>query len=144
MLVLLAVQAITLAAHQPASIFEGTPLEPILGGDPPSHDLGDSVLMYRAEQIAFQSGSINQLAARLNLERVLLRFPAVVFSLWLGGALWWVSRRLYNNAGGYVALGLYCTSPAILAASSRVNAEILAAWGLFGAIYTSIGVAHML
>src|SRR5207249_2837173 len=37
---------------------------------------------------------------------LVLRTPFIIFGLWLGGALWWVSRRLYNNAGGYVALGL--------------------------------------
>src|SRR5205823_6847821 len=72
------------------------------------------------------------------------RLPLIIFGLWLGGALWWVSRRLYNNAGGYVALGLYCSSPFIVQASSTVNADILAAWGLFGIVYTAIGVAHTL
>src|SRR5205823_4977089 len=72
------------------------------------------------------------------------RLPMVAFGLWLGGALWWVSRRLYNNAGGYVALGLYSSSPFIVKASSTVNADILAAWGLFGIVYTAIGVAHTL
>src|SRR5207237_2843704 len=72
------------------------------------------------------------------------RLPMIIFGLWLGGALWWVSRRLYNNAGGYVALALYCSSPVIVKASSNVNADILAAWGLFGVVYTAIGVAHTL
>ena len=72
------------------------------------------------------------------------RLPLLIFGLWLGGALWWVSRRLYNNAGGYVALGLYFSSPFVVKASSTINADILAAWGLFGIVYTAIGVAHTL
>lgn len=144
MLVALAAQALTLAAHQIASKAEITPLNAILSGEPAINKLGDSVLMYRAEQVAFLSKSLNQIVIRSSAQRILLRFPTILFSLWLAGALWWVARRLYNNGGGYVALGLYCTSPAILAASARVNAEILAAWGLFGAVYTAIGVAHTL
>lgn len=75
---------------------------------------------------------------------LLMRAPFVVFGLWLGAALWWVSRRLFNNPGGYVALALYCFSPGMIAMSSAVNAEIIAAWGLFGIVYTAIGVAHTL
>jgi hypothetical protein len=44
--------------------------------------------------------------------------------------------------GGFVALSLYCVSPAIVAAGSRPNAEITAALGIFATIYTAIGVAH--
>jgi hypothetical protein len=108
-------------------------------------DVHDSVLMVRTEQVTV-AAFLKHWVPLPNFRSLWLleRSPAIVFSLWLGGALWWVSRRLYNNSGGYVALGLYCTSPAILAESARVNAEILAAWGLFGAIYTSIGVAHTL
>jgi len=62
----------------------------------------------------------------------------------LGAALWWVARRIFGNEGGYVALGLYCFSPAILLASATVGSGILAAWGVFGLVYTSIGVAHTL
>ena len=76
--------------------------------------------------------------------RWLVRMPFVVFGTWLGAALWWVARRIFGNEGGYVALGLYCTSAAMLLASATVNSGILAAWGLFGLVYTAIGVAHTL
>ena len=102
----------------------------------------DSILLYRAELAT--KPIVDSLGFPGAAARISFRLPAVIFSLWLAGALWWVSRRLYNNSGGYVALGLYCTSPSILVASARVNAEILAAWGLFGAVYTAIGVAHTL
>src|SRR5262249_21708022 len=32
---------------------------------------------------------------------LLIRLPFIVFGLWLGGALWWVSRRLFGDEGGY-------------------------------------------
>lgn len=74
----------------------------------------------------------------------LLRLPFVAFGVWLGGALWWVARRLFDDTGGYVALALYCSSPALVMISSTVGPEILLAWSSFGLIYTAIGVAHTL
>jgi Dolichyl-phosphate-mannose-protein mannosyltransferase len=74
----------------------------------------------------------------------LLRMPFTMFGLWLGGALWWVARRLFDDAGGYVALGLYCSSPAMVMISSNIGPEIILAWSFFGLIYTAIGVAHTL
>ena len=76
--------------------------------------------------------------------RWLVRLPFALFGLWLGGALWWVARRLFSDPGGYVALALYCFSPPILIASATANAPILATWGLFGLVFTAIGVAHTL
>ena len=60
----------------------------------------------------------------------------------LGAGLWWVTRRLYGNLGGYVALALYCFSPPILKACVSPNPDIFAALGVYGGIYTCIGVAH--
>lgn len=74
----------------------------------------------------------------------LIRLPFVIFGLWLGGALWWVSRRLFGNHGGYVALGLYCFSPAMVMISGDIGPEIILAWSSFGLVYTAIGVAHTL
>lgn len=74
----------------------------------------------------------------------ILRLPFTIFGVWLGGALWWVARRLFDNEGGYIALGLYCTSPAIIKISSNIGPEILLAWSALGLIYTAIGVAHTL
>jgi hypothetical protein len=72
------------------------------------------------------------------------RIPFMVFGLWLGAALWWVARRLFDDAGGYVALGLYCSSPAMVMIASNIGPEILLAWSIFGLLYTAIGVAHTL
>src|SRR5215467_13190797 len=73
-----------------------------------------------------------------------LRLPFVIFGVWLGGALWWVARRLFDDEGGYAALALYCTSPAMIKISSNIGPEIILAWSLLGLIYTAIGVAHTL
>ncbi|HLK54203.1 MAG TPA: hypothetical protein VKU42_12160 [Candidatus Angelobacter sp.] len=74
----------------------------------------------------------------------LLRLPFILFGLWLGSALWWVARRLFDDDGGYVALALYCTSPAMIKISSNIGPEIILAWSGLGLIYTAIGVAHTL
>jgi len=73
-----------------------------------------------------------------------LRFAMLAFGLSLAGALWWVTRRLYNDSGGYIALALFCFSLPMVLYSSRVSPDIIAAWGLYGLIYTAIGVAHTL
>ncbi len=73
---------------------------------------------------------------------LLLRLPFLGAGCMLGAGLWWVTRRLYGNLGGYTALGLYCFSPAVLRACVTPNAEVLAALGVYGGVYTCIGVAH--
>src|SRR5438128_4621041 len=72
--------------------------------------------------------------------------PYLIFGALLGASLWYVARRLYGNAGGYVALMLYCFSPGIIRSSALwfAEPEIGAAWGAFGAIFTAIAVAHTL
>lgn len=73
---------------------------------------------------------------------LLLRLPFLFAGFLLGGCIWWVTRRLYGNLGGYTSLALYCFSPAVLRACVTPNPEVLAALGLFGGVYTCIGVAH--
>jgi hypothetical protein len=73
---------------------------------------------------------------------LLLRLPFLFAGFLLGACIWWVTRRLYGNLGGYTALALYCFSPAVLRACVTPNPEVLAALGLFGGVYTCIGVAH--
>ena len=72
----------------------------------------------------------------------LLRLPFLLAGVVLGGGLWWVTRRLYGNLGGYTALALYCFSPAVLRACVAPDTEVLAALGVYGGVYTCIGVAH--
>jgi hypothetical protein len=73
---------------------------------------------------------------------LLLRLPFLLVGCALGGCLWWVTRRLYGNLGGYTALALYCFCPAVLRACLSPNPEVLAVLGVYGGVYTSIGVAH--
>ena len=73
---------------------------------------------------------------------LLLRLPFLFAGFLLGGCIWWVTRRLYGNLGGYTALALYCFSPEVLRACVTPKPEVLAALGLYGGVYTCIGVAH--
>lgn len=76
--------------------------------------------------------------------RLLLRLPFMLAGLALGACVWWVTRRLFGNAGGYISLTLYCFMPEVVRASAYPNNEILAAFGIFSTIYLAIGVAHAL
>ena len=78
--------------------------------------------------------------------RWLVHIPFLACGLLLGASLWYVARRLCGNAGGFLALTLYCFSPAMIQASAlwRTDPDIFAAWGSFGAIFTAIAVAHTL
>ncbi len=87
-------------------------------------------------------GSVYDLRHQISGTRYLLRVPFAVAAALLGAGLWWVTRRLFGNTGGVLALGLYCVSPAILRTATTPNNEILAALGLYAVIYTAIGVAH--
>ncbi|HXM08954.1 MAG TPA: hypothetical protein VN946_03275 [Terriglobales bacterium] len=70
--------------------------------------------------------------------------PYLFFGLMLGASLWYVTRRLYGNAGGYTALALYCFSPAMIVnvAGTQSLGEMGAVWGAFGTVFTAIAVAH--
>jgi len=84
--------------------------------------------------------------AGLPLWHVLAAAPYLFFGVMLGGSLWYVARRLYGNAGGYIALVLYCFSPAMIVSVSGIQSlgEMAGVWGAFGAIWTAIAVAHTL
>jgi hypothetical protein len=83
-----------------------------------------------------------ELRHQLRYTLLLLRLPFLAAGCLLGAGLWWVTRRLYGNLGGYTALALYCFSPAVLRACVAPNAEVLTALGIYGGVYTCIGVAH--
>jgi hypothetical protein len=72
--------------------------------------------------------------------------PYLFFGVMLGGSLWYVTRRLYGDAGGYIALALFCFSPAMIFNAADISsfAEMGAVWGAFGAVWTAIAVAHTL
>jgi len=99
----------------------------------------------KPEDRVFQAGgevSTWELRHQLTHVLLLLRLPFLLAGCMLGAGLWWVTRRLYGNLGGYTALALYCFSPPVLRACVVPNAEMLAALGVYGGVYTCIGVAH--
>jgi len=96
------------------------------------------------DRVVVASGELSSWELRHQITHILLllRLPFLAAGCLLGGCLWWVTRRLYGNLGGYTALALYCFSPAVLRACVAPNAEALAALGVYGGVYTCIGVAH--
>ncbi|HEX8811397.1 MAG TPA: hypothetical protein VF742_05330, partial [Terracidiphilus sp.] len=112
----------------------------------------DGTLAYRAAGLpltiqrlfAGQASSTStwEMRHEVSYVKLLMRLPFIAAGLALGACLWWVTRRLYGNTGGYIALALYCFAPPIVRACTYPNNEILAAFGLFSVVYTAIGVAH--
>jgi hypothetical protein len=100
----------------------------------------------RPEDRVYASGSLNgstwEARHELFSVKYLLHLPFVFFAMWLGAGLWWVARRLFGNEGGFFALGLYCFCPDIVRYAVTPNNEVLAMWGLYGLVYTAMGVAH--
>jgi hypothetical protein len=108
--------------------------------------LGDR---FRApENRVYANGSLNGSTweARHEIADVkwLMHVPFALFAAWLGAGLWWVSRRLFGSEGGFLALALYCFCPEVVLASVHPNNDVLAMWGLYGVVYTAMGVAHAL
>jgi len=58
----------------------------------------------------------------------LLHLPFVFFAVWMGGGLF--------------ALALYCFCPTVVSLAVVPNDDLLAMWGLYGLVYTAIGVSH--
>jgi len=81
-----------------------------------------------------------------SLQPLLAASPNLFFGVMLGASLWYVARRLYGNAGGYIALALYCSSPAMILNVDGLQSlgEMGAVWGAFGTAFTAIAVAHTL
>ncbi len=102
----------------------------------------------KPEDRLYAGGSLNgttwEARHELGFVKYLLRLPFVLFALWLGGGLWWVAKRLFGAAGGALALALYVFCPAIVRYATHPNNEVLAMWGLYGLVYTAMGVAHAL
>ncbi|MGB7137368.1 MAG: glycosyltransferase family 39 protein [Acidobacteriaceae bacterium] len=117
-------------------------------------NIHDGTLAYRAaglpltlERIAAgqaETASTWEMRHEVGAIKLVLRLPFMLAGLALGASLWWVTRRLFGNEGGYISLALYCGMPAVVRASTVPNNEMLAALGMFSAIYTAIGVGHAL
>ncbi len=72
------------------------------------------------------------------------RIPFIAIGMLLGASVWYVARRLYGNAGGYIALSFYAFSPVVVTRAASVQAAIVATWGAFGLVFTAIAVSHTL
>src|SRR6202163_1682444 len=81
-----------------------------------------------------------------SLQPLLAATPYLFFGVMLGASLWYVALRLYGNAGGYIALALYCFSPAMImnVAGAQSLGEMGAVWGAFGTVFTAVALAHTL
>jgi len=90
------------------------------------------------------NGSTWESRHQLIAVKYLLHLPFIAFALWIAAGLWWVARRLFGNEGGAFALALFCFCPSIVRYAVTPNNEVLALWGLYGLVYTAIGVAHAL
>jgi hypothetical protein len=110
------------------------------------YDANHSALWYLIASVTLVLSPVSLRPENIREVHRLAAAPYLVFGLLLGASLWYVSRRLFGNGGGYVALALYCFSPGIARSSAIWSAEpeIGAAWGAFGAIFTAIAVAHTL
>jgi len=102
----------------------------------------DRVVQEAAGTYSASNVSTWELRHQLTHVLLLLRLPFLLAGCVLGGGLWWVTRRLYGNLGGYTALGLYCFSPAVIKASVAPSPEVFVSLGIYAGVYTCIGVAH--
>ena len=95
------------------------------------------------EKRLYSDGSLNGSTWEARHEIVyvvwLVHLPFVFMATWLGGGLWWVSRRLFGNEGGFLSLAMYVFNPQIVRYAVVPNHEVLAMWGLYGVVYTAIG-----
>jgi len=123
----------------------GTPTPPEITQDE-GYDPNHSPLWYLLSSLPLLGWTGTADAGSFHYWGWLARAPVLILGVLLGASLWYVARRLYGNAGGYIALALYCFSPLILRSSTLYSAppEMSAAWGAFGTIFTAIAVAHTL
>jgi hypothetical protein len=126
--------------------------DPLAGYFTTCGNIHDGTLGYRVaglpltiqRVLARQDADTSTWEMRHELSYVLLLMHSgfLLTGICLGGALWWVTRRLYGNTGGFIALAFYCFCPSVIHACTYPNNEILTAFGLFASLYTAIGVAH--
>ncbi len=154
LLLLLLIQALWFALHAPLSEVERSYLRQgraqLISGSVPNSSsraplpgVLTAILLPTAAADALTSGGGKDPAV-LGALRLLARLPSLFAGMMLGVSLWYVSRRLYGNAGGYTALALYSFTPDIVIRSATVQPAIIAAWGAFGMVFTAIAVAHTL
>jgi hypothetical protein len=126
--------------------------DPLAGYFTSCGNIPDGTLAYRIaglpltlqRVLAGQAADTSTWEMRHELAYVLLLLHSgfLLTGIFLGGALWWVTRRLYGNTGGFIALAFYCFCPLVIHACTYPNNEILTTFGLFASLYTAMGVAH--
>ena len=81
---------------------------------------------------------------KLSADRLkwIIRLPFLAVAWFLGASIWYVSRRLYGNSGGYLALALYCFSP--MSYFTYPNPVVTGGLGAFGIVFVAIASAHTL
>ena len=81
-------------------------------------------------------GEVSTWELRHQLTHILLlmRLPFLFAGCALGGCIWWVTRRLYGDLGGYTALALYCFCPAVIRTCVSPNPEVMASLGVYGGV----------
>ncbi|MEO5937234.1 MAG: glycosyltransferase family 39 protein [Terriglobales bacterium] len=115
--------------------FRHTPLTNLAAAAPLKLDAG------RRPAPAVSPESVQREVQRL---RILTRLPFLFAGILLGVSVWYVARRLYGNPGGYIALTLYCFSPAIILRAATIDEVVPSAWGVFGIVFGSIAISHNL
>jgi hypothetical protein len=115
--------------------FQHTPLVNTASAAPLRLDAG------RTRPAALSPASVQREVQRLHW---LTRLPFLMGGILLGVSVWYVSRRLYGNPGGYIALTLYCFSPAIISRAATIDGVVPSAWGVFGIIFGAIAISHNL
>jgi hypothetical protein len=87
-------------------------------------------LLRKPKDRLYAEGSLNgstwEARHEVSYVKYLMHLPFVLFAAWLGAGLWWVSRRLFGNEGGLLALLLYIFSPAVVRYAGVPNNEVLA------------------
>lgn len=124
----------------------GAVQDPFAETDEAGYDTEHSPLLYLISAAPLLAWPRDFSADSAAYWRWLPRLPFLACGLFLSASLWYVARRLCGNTGGFIALTLYCFSPSLIQACAawHTEPEIVAAWGAFGTIFTSIAVAHTL
>jgi hypothetical protein len=122
------------AGVQPRT-FRHTPLVNLMSAAPMQLD---------ADRVLRREPTPEHIRSEVRRLRWILRIPFILCGIFLGVSVWYVARRLYGNAGGYVALALYCFSPAMVFYAASIDEAVPSAWGIFGIIFGAIAISHNL
>ena len=110
-----------------------------------SHDPNHSPLWYLIAAAPLLLSPVSLRPESIHQLHLLAAAPYIIFGLVLGASLWYVSRRLFGNAGDMSRWHSTVFRRASCAQRTLVRGTGgRAAWGAFGAVFTAIAVAHTL